>query len=63
MALQSFPAMGEWMSFTATIPSSENKSSPVRAVATAVGSAPIPACFLNAGQLRDFACHIWRKQK
>jgi hypothetical protein len=55
LALKSFPAMGEWVSFVAEISKGERSPSSI--------PPSIPACFLNASQVKEFACTMWRKQK
>jgi hypothetical protein len=55
LALQSFPMLGEWISFTVSAKSADRS--------TAAVTETSPACFLNAAQIRDYACNIWRKQK
>ena len=55
LALQSFPALGEWVSFTAPV-TSEPRS-------PATNPVQLPVCFLNAQQVHEFACNVWRSLK
>ncbi|HEX4924551.1 MAG TPA: hypothetical protein VFV50_10710 [Bdellovibrionales bacterium] len=53
-ALQSFPALGEWVSFRAQVQDSRSPSS---------APAELPVCFQNAQQVREYACKVWRNQQ
>ncbi|MEQ1875257.1 MAG: hypothetical protein ABL958_01335 [Bdellovibrionia bacterium] len=56
LALQSFPAMGEWVSFS--LPALPDLRNPA-----ADPKVSLPVCFLNAKQVHEFACDVWRNQK
>lgn len=55
LALQTFPAMGEWVSFS--------MSSVLDERGPASNAVKLPVCFLNAKQVHEFACNVWRNQK
>lgn len=55
LAFQSFPALGEWISFKAQAQDGTRTPS--------AAQAELPVCFQNATQVRDYACKVWRNQQ